>query len=810
MNHLTVSIPAEILETLFPFHVALERNMEVCQAGKVITRLCPKLKPGKDFRDLFMIERPPIPVEFDAIVENQFQLYLVRSRDRDILFRGQMVYLAHQEVILFVGVPWVTSSKDLTKLGLSLNDFPFHSPISDFLQLMQSHLMAAEDLKKLTARLSRQKEELRKINVELKHRYQELKNSQALTEAILQTASDGIITINSDGLIESLNFSAEHLFGYGPGELIGRNVTALMPEPHRSRHNEYIRDYLRTGISHVIGHENEVEALRKDGTKVPIYLSIGEVHGKDMVRFTGILHDISDQKKAEEELQKAKKTAEKANKSKSEFLANMSHEIRTPMNSIIGFTQILLDEELTTEQREAMETVKGSAERLLNLIDEILDLSKIEADSIVLEEVPFSLESLVLLAIELIRPHAEEKNLEIRYDSQDGSQWVIGDPLRLRQILLNLLSNAVKFTEKGEILTMVKTVRDTEDRVLVELVVSDTGIGIPKEKLGSIFEVFTQADGSTTRKYGGTGLGLTISQRLVRKMGGEIKADSQVGKGSTFRFNLWLKKGPSDAELDEGPTAPESYTEEQEIERGLKILLAEDDLANQKMTILMLQKMGHTVELAVDGVEAAEMAQARAYDIILMDMHMPNMGGLEATQKLHQTGVKTPIVAMTASAMKGDRERLLKAGMDDYIAKPIRWDILRDTLNRWVDLKPAPETPDPDQVILPPVQTISEELGLDQEQYLEILTEFIEEKKKNMEDLAGGLAKGDTVLVSQLAHKIKGSALNLRLDSLAKPAANIEKAAKEGNVSQISGDWDDLNREFEALCGMRKKHGSGA
>jgi len=457
-----------------------------------------------------------------------------------------------------------------------------------------------------------------------------------------------------------------------------------------------------------------------------------------------------------------------------------------------------------------VETVKGSADRLLRLINDILDLSKIEAGSIVLEEIPFSLESLVLEAIELVRPHAEEKPVEIRYDLQDGSPWVIGDFLRVRQVLLNLLTNAIKFTKQGEILTTVKKVEETNDRVLIEIVVSDTGVGIPANKLESIFEVFTQADGSTTRKYGGTGLGLTISQRLVRKMGGEIKVDSQVGKGSTFSFNLQLKKGPSDADLDERPTAPEGLTETREMERGLKILLAEDDPTNQKMTMLMLEKMGHSVELAENGARAVEMAQTGEYDIILMDMQMPVMGGLEATVELRQAKVKTPIVAMTASTMKGDRERFLKAGMDDYIAKPIKKGVVREVLKRHTGLKPAAETSDSDHVALPQIKTIAEDLGLDRDQYWEILVDFIDDKKKDIEDLAGGLAKGDTKLVSQLAHKIKGSALNLRLDSLAKPAANIEKAAKEGKVSKIAGDWDTLNREFETLCEMRGKHGSGA
>jgi CheY-like chemotaxis protein/HPt (histidine-containing phosphotransfer) domain-containing protein len=291
-------------------------------------------------------------------------------------------------------------------------------------------------------------------------------------------------------------------------------------------------------------------------------------------------------------------------------------------------------------------------------------------------------------------------------------------------------------------------------------------------------------------------------------MGGEIRVESQAGKGSTFRFNLWLKKGPAEEGLDKRPAVPEGPAEEQGIERALKILLAEDDPANQKMTMLMLQKMGHTVELAEDGVEAVEMARAQAYDIILMDIQMPVMGGLEATRKLRQVGFTTSIIAMTASAMKGDRERFLEAGADDYIAKPIRRDVVRDILNRHTGLRPASEAPD--HATLPPVETIAEELGLDQEQYWEILMEFIEDKKKDIEDLAGALAKGDTDLVSRLAHKIKGSALNLRLASLARPAADIEKAAKEGDVSGIAGDLDILRRGFEALRGTRKRNGARA
>lgn len=661
--------------------------------------------------------------------------------------------------------------------------------------------------------------------IEQKRMDEALRNSEARIRTIVNTAADGIITIDEKGLVRAFNPAAEKMFGFSEKEVNGRNVKILMASPHRERHDTYFANYLRTGKPKVLGKVHEVTARRKDGNIFPLDLTISEMNfGKERL-FTGILRDITERKLAEQELLEAKErlelviqgtnvgiwewhvqtgvtvfnerwadivgytlaelspvniqtwmklchpddlkgsddllakhfagkldhydyecrmrhkaghwvwvhdrgrvvewtedgkplrmsgthaditerklaeqelletkeTAERANKAKSEFLANMSHEIRTPMNSIMGFTQILLDEALSTQQREVVETVKGSAERLLKLIDEILDLSKIEAGSIVLEEVPFSLPSIVHETIELIRPRAEKKRVEIRHSLQNGLQCVVGDPTRLRQVILNLLANAVKFTEQGGIIAAVKTVTETEDRVAVEVAISDTGIGIPKDKLDTIFQAFTQADGSTTRKYGGTGLGLTISQRLVGMMGGKIKAENREGRGVTFSFSLWLKKGPAEEGIDKEQVAPGGSAQGQGVERALNILLAEDDLANQKMTMFMLQKMGHAVALAKDGLEAVEMARARKYDIILMDIQMPNMGGLAATRKLRDAGLKTPIVAMTASAMKGDRERFLNAGMDDYIAKPIARDIVRNTLSRYASVKLDPEVLD--------------------------------------------------------------------------------------------------------------------
>jgi len=385
-----------------------------------------------------------------------------------------------------------------------------------------------------------------------------LRNSESRIRTIVNTAVDGIITADSRGSIKSFNPAAEKVFGYTEKEVIGKNLKILMPSPYRDEHDTYLANYLRTGKRKMIGKGREAVARRKDGTTFPMDLAVSEMRLGEERMFTGIVRDITERKLAEEELLKAKEAAERANQAKSEFLANMSHEIRTPMNSIMGFTQLLLDEELSVSQQEMVETVKGSADRLLRLIDEILDLSKIEADSIVLEEVLFTLDSLVLEAIQMVRPRVAEKPVEIRYNLEEGSQWVMGDPTRVRQVLLNLLANASKFTKQGEILTTVKTLEETKDRVLMEVAVSDTGIGISEDKFDTIFEVFTQADGSTTRKYGGTGLGLTISQRLINMMGGKIKVESRVGEGTTFRFSVWFKKGPSEASPDKTPVETEA------------------------------------------------------------------------------------------------------------------------------------------------------------------------------------------------------------------------------------------------------------
>ncbi len=500
-----------------------------------------------------------------------------------------------------------------------------------------------------------------------------IKESENKIRVILDNSAASIIMTDSEERIVSWNKFTETLLGYKQNQLHLKPVSFIYPpEEWQKIRSERIRE---KGLKHHL----ETKICREDGKIIDVDISINILRdiNNNIVGSVGIMQDITEQKQLREMLIQAKLAAEQANSAKSLFLANMSHEVRTPMNTIMGMLDLTLDLELGKEQKENIVIAKEAADNLLNLINDILDLSRVEAGKITLENIDFHLPNILSNVCKGLQVIAQKKSLNVVLEiAENVPHLVMGDPVRIRQILINLINNAIKFTDQGKNITVkVFVVSQQKDKVLLQFSVIDQGIGIPKDKQGLIFEAFTQAETSTNRKYGGTGLGLTISKRLSEMMGGRIWVESEVDKGSTFSFTAQLKVVKQKADDSSAQKETISCGANQEELKGVKVLLAEDNLVNQRMAAKMLEKIGCVVDSVDNGERAIRLLGEKHFDIILMDAHMPVLDGHDATKKIREeergTGRHIPIIALTASAMEEDKKKCFNSGMDGYVSKPI-------------------------------------------------------------------------------------------------------------------------------------------
>ncbi|MHC8510250.1 MAG: hybrid sensor histidine kinase/response regulator [Rhodospirillales bacterium] len=627
--------------------------------------------------------------------------------------------------------------------------------------------------------------------------------SAAGARAAIDAALDCIVGIDRFDRITEFNPAAEKTFGHARADVLGKKMSELLiPERLRAAHRKNVEQFFKTGEGPALGRHVEVDALRADG-EFPMEIAVGIIERGEGPELIYYLRDITQRRESEQALEDEKERAEAASKAKSSFLAMMSHEIRTPMNGVMGVLGLLRDTDLNEEQRNLVNTGQCSARTLLQIINDILDFSKMEAGKLRFEETDFDVREVVENVMQILSTAAEEKGVELNFDvSADTPKAVRGDPGRLSQVMLNLAGNAVKFTDEGRVCIRVSQRSQRGAKHLLHFDVTDTGKGIPENRQEELFQQFSTLEPTHSQKAGGTGLGLVISKTLVGMMDGDIGFSSTEGQGSTFWFEVALARAEGPVKPRSGAPAPQKGSmPHKEIIRapreGLRVLVAEDNPTNSMIACAVLKKAGYETDQAADGLEAVEAVRRLPYDLVLMDIGMPDMDGFEAAaaiRSLPSGRGETPIIAMTAHVMDEERKRIMESGFDDYLPKPVSSRMMLSVIADVLTKTP----PVLDKAVL---ARLTEDTS--PEIVPELVTTFIETTRERAAAVRAAHAAEDAEKIAAEAHALASAAASFGALRLRDVCFAMERAGKTGDKARalaLAGDFPDICAEALAAC----------
>ncbi|MEZ4364553.1 MAG: ATP-binding protein [Kofleriaceae bacterium] len=853
-SHPALGLRAEDVHQIFPFHIAFDERLRVLQFGAALRKLIPGVEPGSSLADLVHFE-PPLAADFRVLHDARANLIVLRAIHSGALLRGQLVADPSSRALLLLCSPWLTSTSELHRLGLELSDFALHDPMSDLLQVLQAQEATLADVRKLVTKLSAQRKEQRAAAANLSALYEvtrllaEGSPIASVATPVLERLSDimklpiatlwlhdsnerfvyhhvSAATGEAEKLIAMLHELPPDL---SPGAWLATSrdsILCLAPGAEGRGQAAVTCGYSFAYQIQIVGASSPLGAFELYGTGAPPYERARLDTAAEIALRMG---QYLDKVRADDALRSSIQIAAAAAAAKSQFLAKMSHEIRTPINGVLGMLELVLSSSLGEKERAQLQTARASGELLLDLVNDVLDFSKIEAGHLEINPLPFDLHRCLQRAHGLFKSRAEAKAISLLLNVDPAIPSVVsGDELRISQVLMNLISNAVKFTKVGSVTIEASLIDEGIEDLLLAISVRDSGIGIPEDRLDAVFSAFTQADAGTSREFGGTGLGLAICKQLVELMGGDLTVSSVSGEGSEFRFTLRVLR------VEEHDVPGESATTDDFAARPLHILVVEDNEINQEVARGLLEREGHTVQIAGTMEDAITQGCDGVFDAILMDVQLPDGNGLTATIAIRNHARRSgrprvPIIGLSAQAVAGDRERALAVGMDDYLTKPIRPKHLIQTLAalgaleetfargrrttsaalrariakltdgraRGARANESHGWSADDQASV--LEKVKEYGGLEGV-LLQLIGQLAEEAPRTTDELCARVKRGDRRGAEFLAHRLVGSSGTIGARSLEQAARVLESSLRSAEPGELTNELAALRTAVESLA----------